>query len=71
LQTARFGGPFALCDLRRFRNRLAHHDSILQEAVDARHRDMLRIGGFIDPVAESWLESMSGIAGLLAQRPSG
>ncbi len=32
---------------------------------------MLRIAGFIDPVAESWLESTSGIAGLLAQRPSG
>jgi hypothetical protein len=57
--------------LRRFRNRLAHHDSILQEAVEERQRDMLRIAGFIDPVAESWLESTSGIAGLLAQRPGG
>ena len=57
--------------LRRFRNRLAHHDSILQQAVDARHRDMLRVASFIDPAAESWLKSMSGIAGLLAQRPSG
>jgi hypothetical protein len=38
--------------LRRFRNRLAHHDSILFQPVAARYDDMLTIAAFIDPAAE-------------------
>jgi hypothetical protein len=55
--------------LRRFRNRLAHHDSILQQGVRERHGDMLRVAGFVDPAARTWIESSSGVAELLAQRP--
>jgi hypothetical protein len=42
---------------RRFRNRLAHHDSILVQPVAARYHDMLTIAAFIDPAAERSLQN--------------
>jgi hypothetical protein len=56
--------------LRRFRNRLAHHDSILHQAVGDRLEDMLRIGGYIDPAASAWLQATSRVTSLVAARPS-
>lgn len=41
--------------LRRFRNRVAHHDSLLDQDVSARLEDMLEIAGWIDPAARNWL----------------
>jgi hypothetical protein len=43
--------------LRRFRNRVAHHDSLLDQDVSARLEDMLVIAGWIDPTAREWLSS--------------
>lgn len=56
--------------LRRFRNRLAHHDSILFQPVAARHDDMLEIAGLIDPAAMAWLRASSRVDDLLAARPA-
>ncbi len=38
-----------------FRNRVAHHDSLLGQDVAGRFHDMLAIAGWIDPAAEIWL----------------
>jgi hypothetical protein len=43
---------------RRFRNRLAHHNSILFQPVAAPHDDMLEIAGFIDPAARHGCNSL-------------
>lgn len=42
--------------LQRFRNRIAHHDSLLGQDVYGRVEDMLAIAGWIDPEARVWLE---------------
>lgn len=41
--------------LQRFRNRVAHHDSLLSQDVSSRLEDMLTIAGWIDPAARIWL----------------
>lgn len=41
--------------VQRFRNRVAHHDSLLDQDVHARLEDMLTIAGWIDPAAQRWL----------------
>jgi len=46
--------------LQRFRNRVAHHDSLLGQNVQARVEDMLAIASWIDPAARAWLEEWSG-----------
>lgn len=55
--------------LQRFRNRVAHHDSLLAQPVAERLADMMRIAGWIDPDAEAWLGSQSTVGALLASRP--
>jgi hypothetical protein len=55
--------------LRRFRNRLAHHDSILAQPVKERHAQMLEIIGFIDPEAAEWVAGSSEVTTLLSVRP--
>jgi hypothetical protein len=56
--------------LRRFRNRLAHHDSILHEAVDERFAEMLRLAAYIDPAASTWLQTSSRVDDLILARPT-
>jgi hypothetical protein len=41
--------------LQRFRHRVAHHDSLLGQDVQARLEDMPTIAGWIDPAARAWL----------------
>jgi hypothetical protein len=41
--------------IQRFRNRVAHHDSLLDQDVQARLEDILAIAGWIDPAAQEWL----------------
>jgi hypothetical protein len=41
--------------IQHFRNRVAHHDSLLDQDVQARLDDMLTIAGWIDPAARAWL----------------
>lgn len=56
--------------LRRFRNRLAHHDSILNQPIQARHSQMLELATFVDPLAGEWLASTSDVQRLLSKRPA-
>jgi hypothetical protein len=54
--------------LQRFRNRVAHHDCLLQQNIVDRAEDMLLIAGWIDPDAATWLRERSGVHALLAER---
>lgn len=55
--------------VRRFRNRLAHHDSVLNQPIAARYEQMLELAGFVDPLASEWLATTSDVQRLLSQRP--
>lgn len=57
-------------ELQRFRNRVAHHDSLLSQDVPARLEDMLVIAGWIDPAARAWLEHQSDALALVRARPA-
>jgi hypothetical protein len=41
--------------IQRFRNRVAHHDSLLDQDPQSSLNDMLTIAGWIDPAAREWL----------------
>jgi len=53
--------------VQRFRNRIAHHDSLLDQDVPALVEDMLEIAGWIDPDARAWLEAQTGAAEIARQ----
>lgn len=55
--------------IRRFRNRVAHHDCLLSQDVDGLVKEMLQVIGWIDPRARAWLESRIRIVALLERRP--
>lgn len=55
--------------IQRLRNKVAHHDCLLNQDVRGRADDMLTIAGWIDPAARAWLEAQSRVGGLLASRP--
>jgi hypothetical protein len=52
-----------------FRNRVAHHDCLLNQPVRDRYDEMIRISGWIDADAASWLERQSDVVSLLARKP--
>jgi hypothetical protein len=52
-----------------FRNRVAHHETIIRTPLANRHEDMLMLVETIDPEAREWIESVSSIAPLLEGRP--
>jgi hypothetical protein len=54
---------------RRFRNRVAHHDCILNQDIAGCHDDMLTIVGWIDPAARDWIAGRSKVPVLLARKP--
>ena len=55
--------------LRVFRNRLAHHDSLLAVDVPFRFNQMLQVLRWVDPRAEQWLLAVERISEVLARRP--
>jgi hypothetical protein len=57
-------------ELQRFRNRVAHHDSLLRQDVPSRLEDMLDIAGWIDPAARAWLEEQTDAPALARARPA-
>jgi hypothetical protein len=59
-----------LTKLHQFRNRLAHHDSILQVNVAGRHAQMVQIATSADPRAGTWLERSSSMLVELKRKPS-
>ncbi|MDP2711463.1 MAG: hypothetical protein Q8O56_09615 [Solirubrobacteraceae bacterium] len=53
-----------------FRNRLAHHETIIRRPI-ARHRDaMLDLARLVDPNARDWIAAVSRIDDVLAQHPT-
>lgn len=55
--------------IRRFRNRVAHHDRLLGQDVVGLTEEMLRIIGWIDSNAEAWVRARARVFDLLEQRP--
>ncbi|WP_280276936.1 hypothetical protein [Nocardia wallacei] len=58
-----------LTRLRPFRNRLAHHDSLLAQDILFHLEEMLSLVEWISPDARAWLERHEKVSALYAQRP--
>jgi hypothetical protein len=52
-----------------FRNRLAHHETIVRRPIAGHLEEMLTLAGLIDPSARAWIESVSRVETVLADRP--
>lgn len=59
----------ALDTLRGFRNRLAHHDSLLNVDVAFRVGQMRDVLGWVDPRARAWFERVERVTEILRERP--
>ena len=55
--------------IQRLRNKVAHHDCLLNQDVRGRADDMLLIAGWIDADAQAWLASHSTVHSLLDSKP--
>jgi hypothetical protein len=55
--------------VQRFRNRVAHHDSLLDQDPQERLEDMLTIAGWIDPAAREWLAEGSDALAVVQRKP--
>lgn len=55
--------------VRKFRNRLAHHDSMVRVDVPFELRQILELAGYIDPAAALWLSSISRVMEVYRERP--
>lgn len=56
--------------VRNFRNRLAHHDSLLNVDIPFEHRRMLLLAEWIDPEAKTWLDNLSQVMDVYKQKPA-
>ena len=54
-----------LNDLRKLRNRIAHHEPIFVRNLLEDHQRILDVTGWISPGARSWMEGHSRVAELL------
>lgn len=54
---------------RKFRNRVAHHDSLLSVDVPSRLRELETVARAIDPSAAAWISKQSEVARVLDERP--
>lgn len=52
-----------------FRNRLAHHETIMRRPISSHYEEMLALAGLIDRDAATWIRSVSRVELLLAERP--
>ena len=55
--------------IQRFRNRVAHHDSLLDQDAQSRLEDMLTIAGWIDSAAQAWLTEHTNALAIARQMP--
>lgn len=55
--------------VRKFRNRLAHHDSTINVDIPFEVRQIFDLASYIDVNAARWLERCSGVMGVYGQRP--
>lgn len=53
--------------IQRFRNRIAHHDSLLDQDVPSLVEDILVLASWIDPRARNWLEAQTGAVEIARQ----
>jgi hypothetical protein len=52
-----------------FRNRLAHHETIIRRPLAGHYDDMLKLAGLIDPEASVWIDHVSRVRAVLRDRP--
>ena len=52
-----------------FRNRVAHHETIIRRPISNHYEEMLQLAELIDPDARTWIESISRVPQILKQRP--
>ena len=52
-----------------FRNRLAHHEPIINAAIADRHDDLIEMARLIDADAAGWIQARSTVPEVLAWRP--
>lgn len=52
-----------------FRNRIAHHETIVARPIQRHHDEMLELAGYIDADAAAWITSVSRFDTVLASRP--
>ena len=53
-----------------FRNRLAHHETIIGRPILRHHEEMLQLAGLVDRAARDWIDSISRVDVVLEGRPS-
>ncbi len=53
----------------RLRNRVAHHESLIEEPVSDRYDDAVGLAAAIDPAAAAWVRDLSRVDAVLARRP--
>ncbi len=52
-----------------FRNRIAHHEPIINAAIADRHDDLIELARLIDVDAAAWIQARSAVPEILAWRP--
>jgi hypothetical protein len=52
-----------------FRNRVAHHETIIRRPITTHYNDMLELARLIDADARTWIESVTRVPEVLKQRP--
>ena len=58
-----------LTNLHLWRNRIAHHDSLLHQNLERRLAEMIGVSNAIDPSCGDWLTACTEMTALLEQRP--
>jgi hypothetical protein len=52
-----------------FRNRLAHHETIVRRPIAEHYEEMLALAGLVDAEARGWIRTVSRVESVLAARP--
>lgn len=52
-----------------FRNRLAHHEPIIDASIEKRHAELIELARLVDADAASWIAARSSVLEILAWRP--
>lgn len=58
-----------LTNLHLWRNRIAHHDSLLDQNLERRLNEMIEVANAIDPACGEWLATHTEMTALLEQHP--
>jgi hypothetical protein len=58
-----------LDDLRRLRNRIAHHEPILNRNISSDYASILDLIGYISPDTARWIDAQSQVAAVVAAKP--